>query len=84
MHIYTHTPLSACTQHTPLTLSTYAYAQRITSRHTPNAGTSRITSASREAVFLIRSTLPMSRKLIRFELFSDRPRINTLKGKKRV
>jgi len=33
---------------------------------------------------LIRFALPMSKKVIRFELFSDRPKINTLKGKKSV
>ena len=72
MHITPISPTSRCTYIPTPNASHHASPQRITSRHTPNAGTSRITPAhhvtSREAMLLIRSTLPMSNVADSFSL----------------
>jgi hypothetical protein len=68
----------------PLVGASYASRSRITSRQAHQAGTSRCAIRITRSSQLIRFALPMSKKVIRFELFSDRPKINTLKGEKSV
>ena len=68
MHIYTHTPLSAYTHSTPLYAMHIAPPACITSRQAHTVAHHVALYASREAVLLIRSTLPMSNVADSFSL----------------